>query len=58
MEADPRHAQEVVKALGMEMSNPIGTPMAVDGSDNYEKDEDRGELLGGGGGHEVSGGGS
>ena len=45
MEADPRHAQEVVRALGMEKSNPVGTPMATDGSDNAESEEARGLLL-------------
>ena len=45
IEADPRHAQEVIKALGMERANPIGTPMATDGTDNDDSEEARGKLL-------------
>ena len=45
IEADPRHAQEVIRALGMEKGNPVGTPMATDGSDNDDNEDARGELL-------------
>ena len=30
LEADPRHAEEVLRALGMEDCSPVATPMATD----------------------------
>ena len=45
VEADPRHDQVVVRAVGMEKSNLAGTPMPTDGTDNAVKEEAQGKLL-------------
>jgi hypothetical protein len=43
LEADPRHAQEVVEALGLEKANTVATPGTAE--DNKEGESDTGTMV-------------